>query len=623
MGRQLSQPRRATPSRNGGQRETLSMIAGRTNRRTSPESRANRRGFFLVLVLIVVVVATMATYSFTDSMIAADRTAYLEADLVQSRSAVDSAIEATRWMLAQPPQQREQMGGVWNNPAFFQAAVVDGSEPDNPVQFSVIAPGLTSDGELGGIRFGLQNESARLNVNALLVLEQNASAVEQLSLLSSGLLSSGESSTAEGGDDAMGNAETGELAVSLLMTLPGMDTATAEAILDWIDQDTTPRDQGCEDEYYRSLPNPYSAANGPLQSVEELLLVRGVTAQRLFGADLNRNGVLDGDEQQRFAASQDTEGVFGWASYLTVHGAEVNKTHGGEFRVDVNQDDLELLYDELQTALGDELWASFIVAYRVGGTSPLAQIGTGGNAAEGEGLAGGGESRGRSGGGSNGNGGQPQAWTADALETVDLTAGGGTELNQLLDLIDAEVTLGEGDRAVTYLSPFTSDPATLVDAWPVLMDQVSSQQADVLPGRLQLNEAPAELLRGLDVIDAEAIEIILEARSTGTAAGVGSVSAADAGQGDRGHETWPLTEGLISVDQMRALLPLVTAGGDVFRAQVVGFHGADGLAVRSEAIIDATTPNPRLVSYRDLTHLGRGFELSVLGSRAMPSSGSQ
>ena len=33
--------------------------------------------------------------------------------------------------------------------------------------------------------------------------------------------------------------------------------------------------------------------NGPLETVEELLLVRGVTPQLLFGADINRNGQLD------------------------------------------------------------------------------------------------------------------------------------------------------------------------------------------------------------------------------------------------------------------------------------------------------------------------------------------
>src|SRR5690606_33108302 len=91
----------------------------------------------------------------------------------------------------------------------------------------------------------------------------------------------------------------------------------------------------------------------------------------LFGADANRNGVLDIDEQQRTMASIDTAGALGWAQYLTVHGAENNKTAAGDPRINLNGDDLEVLYDDLLAALGDEEYASFIVAYRMSGKSSL------------------------------------------------------------------------------------------------------------------------------------------------------------------------------------------------------------------------------------------------------------
>ena len=80
---------------------------------------------------------------------------------------------------------------------------------------------------------------------------------------------------------------------------------------------------------------------------------------------MNRNGVIDSDEQQRFGVTADTPGAFGWASYLTVHGAEANRRSDGSLRVDVNQDDLELLYEELTDALGDDLLPVGIIAYRV------------------------------------------------------------------------------------------------------------------------------------------------------------------------------------------------------------------------------------------------------------------
>ena len=77
----------------------------------------------------------------------------------------------------------------------------------------------------------------------------------------------------------------------LLMALPGMTEETADAILDWLDEDEEPREYGAESDYYSSLSPPYAAKNGQLETVEELLLVRGVTPQLLFGADVNRNGI--------------------------------------------------------------------------------------------------------------------------------------------------------------------------------------------------------------------------------------------------------------------------------------------------------------------------------------------
>ncbi|MBB3204659.1 DNA uptake protein ComE-like DNA-binding protein [Rhodopirellula rubra] len=579
-------------------------------------SRLRRRhGFFLILVLVVVAVATMAVYSFTELMLAADETAYLQGDLVQARLNVDTGVEAMRLILASPPADRDAMGGVYNNAARFRGVAITNSVDGSVQRFTVIAPGIGDTGAYGGIRFGLQNESARINVNALLVLEENSEAIGMLTSLSGGDVDAGGilgdaigvGSGAASGDDEMLDADN--IAVQLLMTLPGMDESTADAILDWIDTDSDPRPLGCEDEYYSSLTTPYACPNEPLKSVEELLLVRGVTPQLLFGADTNRNGVLDLDEQQRTAASIDTAGVLGWASYLTVHGGENNKTAAGDERVNVNDEDLEVLYDELLTALGDETYASFIVAYRMAGKSSIEDSAALMAVAAVGGGDGGDEVTSPTGGGSEDDS-EKELWTGEAIADLDLTAGAGVEINQILDLIDAEVTIGEGDNAVVYMSPFIGDPALMAEYLPLLVDQLTTQDVDVLPGRINLNEAPAEILAGISLVDVDTMAAILEARNAG---GAGGGSLESGSSTDRTHETWPLTEGIITLDQMRALMPLVTAGGDVFRAQVVGFDETTGLAARGEAIIDATTVNPRVVAYRDLTHLGRGFELSVLG----------
>ncbi|MDG2223254.1 MAG: type II secretion system protein GspK [Rubripirellula sp.] len=539
--------------------------------------RRQRAGIFLVLVLIVITVATMAVYSFTELMLAYDDSAYLTGDLVQARVNVESASESIRLMLAQPPDMRVDFGGVYNNPQLFQAVTTyAGDDALNPSNFTVIAPALSETGSYGGIRFGLQDESARLNINTLTVLEENSEALSGLLTLAS--------ATSEDTDETL---SSDNIAVTLLLALPGMTEDIADAILDWLDEDEEPRPYGAEIEYYSTLPTPYEPNNGPLQSVEELLLVRGVTPTLLFGADVNRNGVIDPDEQQRFGITVDTPGALGWASYLTVHGAEANRRKDGTPRVFVNQDDLEILYEDLLEGLGNDLYASYVVAYRYGGqstsaASALANIGNGNTA-----------TAAKSGG----------AWTPDVIQSMDLTAGGGTSVTQILDLVGSTVTIGNGNNATSYTSPFPADPISMSIYMPILMDALTTQESPVMPGRINVNECPAELLYGIPMLSEEVMQAILENRE------------AESDDPNRDYETWLLTEGLVTLDEMRLLVPLLSGGGDVYRAQVVGYFETSGAAHRAEVIINATTVNPKVVAWRDLTHLGRGFDLSVLGLR--------
>jgi general secretion pathway protein K len=56
-----------------------------------------------------------------------------------------------------------------------------------------------------------------------------------------------------------------------------------DSILDWRDVDKLHRLNGAEDDYYQSLNPPYKAKNGRIDTVEELLLVRGVTREYFYG----------------------------------------------------------------------------------------------------------------------------------------------------------------------------------------------------------------------------------------------------------------------------------------------------------------------------------------------------
>ncbi len=80
---------------------------------------------------------------------------------------------------------------------------------------------------------------------------------------------------------------TGPDVLTRLFRQTGVDAraaeAIADAILDWRDPDDLHRLQGAETEYYRALPVPYRARNGDFETLEELLLVKGVTPEIFAG----------------------------------------------------------------------------------------------------------------------------------------------------------------------------------------------------------------------------------------------------------------------------------------------------------------------------------------------------
>jgi len=56
-----------------------------------------------------------------------------------------------------------------------------------------------------------------------------------------------------------------------------------DSILDWRDPDDLIRINGAENDYYQSLKEPYRCKNANLDSIEELLLVKGVTPELFYG----------------------------------------------------------------------------------------------------------------------------------------------------------------------------------------------------------------------------------------------------------------------------------------------------------------------------------------------------
>jgi general secretion pathway protein K len=65
-----------------------------------------------------------------------------------------------------------------------------------------------------------------------------------------------------------------------------------DSILDWRDPDDFIRINGAENDYYQSLKEPYRCKNANLDSIEELLLVKGITPELFYG----RKGAKGGEE---------------------------------------------------------------------------------------------------------------------------------------------------------------------------------------------------------------------------------------------------------------------------------------------------------------------------------------
>lgn len=109
-----------------------------------------------------------------------------------------------------------------------------------------------------------------------------------------------------------------------LLALPGMTEEIAEAILDWRDNDDNPRTNGAESEYYQTLQHPYNPKNGPFNTLEELLLVKGMTPSLLYG---------DPTEEVTDTFGQTSKPLI---ELLTVRSYERNEDSSGQRRQNLN-----------------------------------------------------------------------------------------------------------------------------------------------------------------------------------------------------------------------------------------------------------------------------------------------
>jgi type II secretory pathway component PulK len=164
-----------------------------------------------------------------------------------------------------------------------------------------------------------------------------------------------ENTIAYGLTDECGKLNLNTATREMLLQLPNAEETIVDAILDWRDEDSDPRQFGAEDEYYQSLPEPYLAKNNLFDTLEELLLVKDMTLNILYGEDTNTNGLLDSNENdgEKSFPLDNGDGSLnkGWYPFVTVYSYEKNISESGEQRINANTASRE----ELQENFGETL----------------------------------------------------------------------------------------------------------------------------------------------------------------------------------------------------------------------------------------------------------------------------
>ncbi len=263
--------------------------------------------FILVGVLVLVMLLSMVVVSLLFRFKAEDTAASASVGTEQAWAAAMSGVEEALRVAS------DALPGTtdWQqNPGAFRDRLVFENGADRWF-YTVFSAG---DGEsLDEFRFGLTDEAAKLNVNAL------------------------------------GDAN--------LEKLPRVTPSLAAALHDFTDADSTPQPEGAEQDYYSGLPRPYTIRNGPLASLDEMLLVRGFTPTLLHGNAASRATATGDDAEQQRA-------VRGLSQFLTIASYDPDTANDGTYRVNFNSPDAVFPETELPPAL-----TNFLVALITNGVT--------------------------------------------------------------------------------------------------------------------------------------------------------------------------------------------------------------------------------------------------------------
>jgi len=244
-----------------------------------------------------------------------------------------------------------------------------------------------------------------------------------------------------------------------LMALPKMTDGIAAAIIDWRDADDDPQPEGIEGSYYAGLAHPYKIRNAPLRTMRELLLVRGVTEELLFGEDTNGNGMLDDNEDdgETTPPNDNRDGRLdrGWFAYLTVYSYEFNRDGYGIKRLNIKTADESTLAQRLNL----------------------------------------------------------EGWAAKSI----VKAREQKSFEHLVDLLDVKRDTSGGQKAgtsedINSRGEDEKDQPVTLTMFKQLVDRITLKDEELLAGRININTACREVIRMLPEVDDTLAAAIVERR---------------------------------------------------------------------------------------------------------------
>jgi type II secretory pathway component PulK len=125
----------------------------------------------------------------------------------------------------------------------------------------------------------------------------------------------------------------------------------------------------------------------------------------------------------------------------------------------------------------------------------------------------------------------------------------------------------------------------------------------VLPARINVNTAPEAVLAALPNLSETDLQSIMAMRPQ-----TNSIEAPDE---IFLTPAWLIVEANMSPTTLSKLDKYITTRSLTYRVQSIGYFDAGGPSARVEAVIDTNGGQPRLLYWRDLTQLGKGFDFQT------------